>query len=478
MKLKTVNEVHYWLKEQTLMLRLLRLVLLNLMKRGRILLQASTMMILLNVSMLFKQNTLYVSVLTVNCIAIEEAKKLNLGLFNEGGDHSKHIRHLTYSNTPEFDVDEILEKSLKRGKPYRGIVEYVFSPNALNVYVEDLSIVTRVSINHIYTPAQERATSGEAKELIEKLLLNRICGIIFQKIDDKGNLVARILHKNGNIDEVLIKKGLAKILVPQDEDYDKEHYKKLRDAQDIAQINQEGLWQSLKNEESKKKTQSYDPTKKDFEARVTEVHSGDSLTILPEGGEPRRVFLASIKSPAMARNESDDHEPWAWESKEFVRRQVIGKKVKVEMEFQREIEIKKGKYEGQKRQMEFATIFVNKKNLAELVLEKGFAKTSLSKFKEENSKYFENLIASDTKASNKKAGIHSNKDAKIYRFMDTSKNFKAARTIYTTLTSKQTLYGVVEFTFSGQKFKIRLDDDYLMTFYVIHLFPPSSTITI
>lgn len=398
-------------------------------------------------------------ILTILFIASEDAKKLNLGLYNEGGDISKHVRKLIYSNTPEFDADAILKKANKKGKPYRGIVEYVFSPNALNVYIEDLSIVTRVNINHIYTPAQEREATGEAKELVEKLLLNRICGVVFQKVDDKGNLVARILHKNGNIDEVLVKKGLSKILVPQDEDYDKDHYKKLRDAQDIAQINQEGLWKALKNEESKKKTKSYDPTKKDFDARIVEVHSGDSITILPEGGEPRRVFLASIKAPAMAKNESDDHEPWAWESKEFVRRQVIGKKVKVEMEFQREIEIKKGKFEGQKRQMEFATIFVGGKNLSELVLERGYAKTSLSKFKEENSKYFENLIAADTKASNKKAGVHSNKEAKIYRFIDTSKNTKAARTIYSTLTSKSTLYGVVEFTLSGQKFKIRLDDE-------------------
>ena len=234
---------------------------------------------------------------------------------------------------------------------------------------------------------------------------------------------------------------------------------KLKDAQDIAQINQVGMWEELKNEEIKKKTKAYDPTKKNFEGRVVDVHAGDSLTVQPEGGEPRRLFLASIKAPAIARNERSDHEPWAWESKEYVRRQAIGKKVKVEMEFQREIEVKKGEFTGTKRIMEFATIFIGKKNLSVSILEKGFAKTSLSKFREDNSKYFEDLIAGDTYASNKKIGVYSSKEAKIYRFIDTSKNSKASKTIYSSLSSKPIMFGVIEYCFSGQKFKIRIDDE-------------------
>ena len=74
-------------------------------------------------------------------------------------------------------------------------------------------------------------------------------------------------------------------------------------------------------------------------------------------------------------------------------------------------------------------------------------------------RYFEELIAADTKAAGKKAGIHSTKEAKIYRFIDTSKNSKAARTIYSTLTSKPSIKGVIEYCFSGQKYKIRLDSE-------------------
>lgn len=88
--------------------------------------------------------------------AVNEAKTKQLGMFKEGANHNKHIRTLTYSNTPEFDAREALKQSKKVGKPFKSTVEYVFSPNAVNVYVETLSIVTRVAMNHIYTPAQER----------------------------------------------------------------------------------------------------------------------------------------------------------------------------------------------------------------------------------------------------------------------------------------------------------------------------------
>jgi len=46
-----------------------------------------------------------------------------------------------------------------------------------------------------------------------------------------------------------------------------------------------------------------------------------------------------VKAPNVG-NQQNDAEPWGWESREFVRKQAIGKKVKVVMEFKREIEVK------------------------------------------------------------------------------------------------------------------------------------------
>lgn len=71
---------------------------------------------------------------------------------------------------------------------------------------------------------------------------------------------------------------------------------------------------------------------KNYMAKVAEVLSGDSIILsLPEGSE-RRVYLASIRCPRpgnLVRQNSKEEESMAMECKEFVRRKIIGKHVKV-----------------------------------------------------------------------------------------------------------------------------------------------------
>lgn len=266
------------------------------------------------------------------------------------------------------------------------------------------------------------------------------------------------------------------MLTPQGDDYDSAHYKKLRDGQDIAQINKVGLWKNLeKKEESKNKTQSYDEeSSKEYEARVIEIHSGDSMTVMINSNESRRLFLASIKSPNMSRKEGEDHEPWAWEAKEYLRKQCIGKNVRIEMEFKKEIELRGEEFKGETKLMEFASVFVGKKNIAVSMLQQGYAKTALSKFQEDNSKYFQDLIKASASAEEKKKGIFSIKDPNIYRYIDTSKNLKGARTVFETLKGKGDMQGTIEYVISGSKFKVRLDqDNVLISFGLIGIDIPS-----
>lgn len=47
---------------------------------------------------------------------------------------------------------------------------------------------------------------------------------------------------------------------------------------------------------------------------------------------PIKLYLSTIKAPKIT---ADDQESYAWESKESLRKLAIGKKVKVEVEFQK-----------------------------------------------------------------------------------------------------------------------------------------------
>lgn len=72
-------------------------------------------------------------------------------------------------------------------------------------------------------------------------------------------------------------------------------------------------------------------------ATVCEVHSGDSLTVCNDKQEFNRIYLPNIRAPTQ-------NQPYCHESKEALRRKVIGSKVKVEVEFSKKINVKK--FEG------------------------------------------------------------------------------------------------------------------------------------
>lgn len=90
----------------------------------------------------------------------------------------------------------------------------------------------------------------------------------------------------------------------------------------------------------------------------------------------------------------------------------IGKKVRVEMEY--------AKTTQAGLTMNFATIIMqkNNKNISVSLLEKGLLATNVMKNGENVSKYLEDLLAAEKKASNAKQGIHSNQQAPLRQFAD------------------------------------------------------------
>lgn len=94
---------------------------------------------------------------------------------------------------------------------------------------------------------------------------------------------------------------------------------------------------------------------RDFVGKVVEVHSGDSLTVERESDHTAvRVFLSSVKAPTLSNRSGlssgagaaaqamPDSDAYAWESKESLRKFSIGKKVRVEMEYDRVVDTRSG----------------------------------------------------------------------------------------------------------------------------------------
>ncbi|KAL1203817.1 Ribonuclease TUDOR 2 [Cardamine amara subsp. amara] len=106
-----------------------------------------------------------------------------------------------------------------------------------------------------------------------------------------------------------------------------------------------------------------------LKGRVKAVTSGDCLVITAlthnRSGPPpeKTITLSSLMAPKMARRGGID-EPFAWESREYLRKLCIGKEVAFKVDYK--VEAIAGR--------EFGSVYLGNENLAKLVVQNGWAK--------------------------------------------------------------------------------------------------------
>lgn len=168
-----------------------------------------------------------------------------------------------------------------------------------------------------------------------------------------------------------------------------------------------------------------------------------------------------MKAPVIAKKPGEEPDAWAWDSKETLRKAVIGKKVRVIMEFSRTVKLQ-GESGGEKN-MDFATVLLdkNEKNVSALLLEKGLLKTNVSKSGDNASKFIEDLLAAEKKAVDGKIGLYSSQPAPIRVFNDLVANTKKAKDFEAMIMKRanRKINGVIEYCFSGMRFKVRLEGE-------------------
>ena len=164
---------------------------------------------------------------------------------------------------------------------------------------------------------------------------------------------------------------------------------------------------------------------------MVEIHSGDSLTVERESDHNLvRVFLSSVKAPAInarpataaaggaaGASNQPESDPYAWDSKESLRKLAIGKKVRVEMEYDRVVPTR----QGSQMTMNFAAVtdVQKSRNFAVVQLERGLIRTNIRSSGENTSKYLEDLLAAEKKASDARLCLHnSSKEPPVVIFAD------------------------------------------------------------
>lgn len=256
-----------------------------------------------------------------------------------------------------------------KGKPIDGIVEHVLSGDRMIMRFKvqpTQHFQTLVLLAGIRAPATKRANQPEGKEqdgepygedarlFVEDRLLQRNIIVNVVGVSPQGQLVCTVKHpERGSIAEFLLQAGLARCT---------DHHStmlggemaKLREAEKHAREKKIGLFQG------------HMPTKVadgDAEVTVTKVQTADTIYVRNRSGLEKRINLSSVRQP----KPSDPKQAvWQAEAKEFLRKKLIGKRVRATTDG------KKAASEGYEER-EVATIMLNNQNMALQLVEAGYA---------------------------------------------------------------------------------------------------------
>lgn len=201
-------------------------------------------------------------------------------------------------------------------------------------------------------PAEPFGT--EAQQFVETRLLQRSVKVEVLGDSPQGQLICVVRHPNGSIAEFLLRAGLARCT---------DHHSTLlggemtvlRQAEKHAKDNKIGLFKGHVN--------TKDSAAGASDATVTRVQTADTIYLRNKSGTETRATLSSIRQP---KPTDPKQAPFQADSKEFLRKKLIGKHVRVT------VDGIKPASEGYEER-EVVTVSLNNKNVALMLVEAGYA---------------------------------------------------------------------------------------------------------
>ncbi|KAL0937382.1 tudor domain-containing protein [Colletotrichum truncatum] len=339
-----------------------------------------------------------------------------------------------------------------KGKTVDGIVERVLSGDRLLVRLllsDKKHVQVMTLLAGVRTPATERTVQStgqtqpaeefgnEAKSFVEERLLQRRVKVDIVGASAQGQLVASLIHPNGNknIAEFLLQEGLARC-----NDFHStmlgEKMATLRAAEKAAQSKKLRLHQHH--------VAKADGSQSDM--IVAKVIGADIIIVRNKAGTTeKRINLSSVRGP---RSGEASEAPYRDEAKEFLRKKIIGKHVRVS------IDGSKPAADGFEAR-DVATVTEKGKNIGLLLVEEGYA-TVIRHRKDDTdrSPNYDELLAAQEKAKEEKKGIWSGKAPKLKSWVDVSESQQKAKIQLATLQRQKKVPAVVDFVKSGSRFTV------------------------
>jgi staphylococcal nuclease domain-containing protein 1 len=283
-------------------------------------------------------------------------------------------------------------------------------------------------------PAEEHG--NEARQFVEERLLQRNVKVDILGLSPSYQLIASIKHPRGSIAIFLLEAGLARCtdshstLLGGD-------MAALRSAEKLAKTGKRGLF---KDHVTKAATQGGN-----LEAQVTRVFSADVIYVRNRAGVEKRVNLSSIRGPR--QNEASEA-PFRDEAKEFLRKRIIGKHVRLSIDGSRPAT---EEYDAK----EVATITLNDKNIGLQLVQEGWCSVIRHRRDDtDRAPNYDELLAAQETAKEEQKGMWSGKPAKAKQYVDASETLQKAKVQLSTLQRQKKVPAIVDFVKGGSRFVV------------------------
>mmetsp|Transcript_10014 Transcript_10014/g.24959 ORF Transcript_10014/g.24959 Transcript_10014/m.24959 type:complete len:920 (-) Transcript_10014:25-2784(-) len=404
-----------------------------------------------------------------------QAQEAKRGIFT---DDEKKRKAAIRSDPPAADSFALYERCRKQQKPFELLVEHVRNGSTVRGVLKPglESVVVRlagVQAPQIpYDPETKKESRPEpfypeAMFFAEQGVLNRDVELTVTSVDATSNsLVGTISVGGRDLGEELLKAGLACVV-----DWNAPSAEKLkvyRAAEAAAQAARLRMWRGFTPKVVDPSVLADD----EVLGRVREIKNGGKLVLsIGQGAQAvaKEIDLSSVTVPRLNPRDGDD-EPFAWEAKQFLRKRLIGKKVRAQLDYSRELKKREGETSPVIR--EFWSIYLDRTNIALMLIERGFAKVVRHREGEPRSPIYAQLVLAEEKCRKTGRGMFGSKAA-AHHINDltrpskggqaaAAKSTKNAKGFLPFLLRSGRQAAVVEHVYSGARFKVYCPNDTCM----------------
>ncbi|KAK5757666.1 hypothetical protein LTS12_012268 [Elasticomyces elasticus] len=375
------------------------------------------------------------------------AKADGKGVWQTGAKHVQNVREIP---DPKAFVEE------HKGEAIEAVVERVLSGDRLICRLmisPGQHVTTTVLVAGLRSPSTARTNpsdgtsqpaepyGNEAQAFVEERLLQRGVQVRLLGVSPSNLLVGEVRHPVGNIAEFLLKEGFARCT---------DHHStwlgaemgKLRQAEREAKEQQKGLFKGSAGVQRSAAGET--------EATVSRIFSADTLFIRNKAGAEKRINLSSVRQP---KPSDPKQASFGAEAREFLRKRVIGKHVKVR------IDGKRPATEGYEER-EMATVTSNNANLALTLVENGYASVIRHRMDDtDRSPIYDELLAAEETAQKDQKGMWSTKPSKQPTYVDYSESLEKAKRQLALLSRQKKVPAIVDFVKSGSRFTVLVPRD-------------------